>query len=206
LGLTPDAKMSKTLAAVKEWIDNLSPSGEASTEGEAEATEEGAETETETAESETESETTEAETTEGEAEATEGEAEPQTEESEGDNVDREAVAAKVKKFPDDKTMLAQLTAYNAKAETKIAVNPKLAKTIKPAYLKLLAELVSSSEEVSAWGVAYVRDSAGWCCGLPLADAPKPKGEKRDCGKCVVTGALFAFDEEKSEFIKLAAKK
>ena len=41
--------------------------------------------------------------------------------------------------------------------------------------------MSSTEEVTAWGVAYIRDGGGWCCGLPLEDV-KVKGEKHSVSK------------------------
>jgi hypothetical protein len=185
LGLTADDDAAVTTAAIKEWIEALGVAGEASTEAEPAA--------------------------EGEAVAEEGvaEAEPEAAAAEAeaaadgsDGVDRETIAKAVKKFPDSKTMTAQLTAYNAKAETPIVFSPKKEATIKPAYITLMAELVNSSEEVAAWGVAYVRDNAGWCCGLPLEDI-KVKGVKEDCGKCQVTGAVFSFDG--SDFKKLVLK-
>lgn len=197
LGLTPDDKFSKTLAAVKEWVENLSVSGEASTEetpaeGEAEAEETPAE-----GEAEAEVEADPAAETEVEAEA---EAAPEG----ADGVDRKKIASKVKKLPDVKTMTAQLTAYNAAATEEIPFNAKKEATVKTAYAALLAELVTFSEEVAAWGVAYIRDSAGWCCGLPLEDV-KVKNEARECGRCQITKAVFAFDGETSEFTKLALK-
>lgn len=196
LGLTPDAKMSKTLAAVKEWISALSAGGEASTEETA-------------SEEETPAEVTAADETAAEeetpAEETAAEETAAEEPAEGsDGVDRAEIASKFKKFPDLKTMISQLTAYNAVATDEIEFNAKKDASVKDAYKKLVVELVDSSEEIAAWGVAYIRDSSGWSCGLPLEDA-KVKGEKRSCGKCQITKVLFAYDDEKSEFVKIKAK-
>jgi hypothetical protein len=173
LGLTPEKKVAKTIAALKEWATALTSAGETSTEGETPA---------------------------ADADAT-----PEPAAPEGDGVDRDAVAAEFKKFPDLATMEKQLTAYNAKAGEEITFKPKNLASVKEAYRSLVAQMVDTVSEVTAWGTPYIRDGAGWCCGLILEDV-KVKGEKRDVGKCQVTGKQYAFNEDDSTFVEIKAAK
>lgn len=121
---------------------------------------------------------------------------------EGDGVDRDAIAKKLKKLPDQKTMIARLTAYNEAAEESIEVNVKKPASVEAAYRTLVAALVGSDEKIAEWGKPYIRDGAGWSCGLPLGEV---KG-KDDQGKCAVTGTVWAYDDDSEEFSEVAAKK
>ena len=192
LGLTPEKKIEKTLAAVQTWIAALGTSGEETTEEITEETTEETEETTEETEETTE-ETEETEETVEEEEAT-------TESSDG--VDRDAIAKAFSKFPkDEKVMLSRLAEYNKASETAIAL---VKGKVKESYRKLVAELVASDETVAEWGVAYIRDEAGYCCGLPLSDV-KIKGVKNPSGKCVATGKLFVFNDEQTGFDEHPAK-
>jgi hypothetical protein len=200
LGLTPEKKIEKTLEAVQTWIAALGTSGEETTE-ETEETEEVEETE------ETTEETEETEKTEETEEATEETAEETVEEEaatteSSDGVDRAAIAKAFAKFPkDEKVMLSRIAEYNKASETAITL---VKGKVKESYRKLVAELVASDETVAEWGVAYIRDEAGYCCGLPLSDA-KIKGVKNPSGKCVATGKLFVFNDEQTGFDEHPAK-
>ncbi len=207
LGLTPDKKAAKTLAAVKEWASALGQGGEASTEETTEETTEEATEEEPVAEEEATEETTEEETTDGDADATEetpadDAATPAEEDATGDNVDREKIAKGFKKFPDAKIMIERLEKFNKVADDKIEFDKK-----KPnaGYLKLVEQLVDSDEEIAGWGVAYIRDGAGFCCGLPLDDV-KIKGIQDQAGKCQVTGKVFLLNEDQNGFTEHVAKK
>ena len=182
LGITPDKKASKTQAAVKEWIEAL---------GSAPAAEE------ETPAEETTAEPAAEETTEGTAEEPAAEETPAT-----DNVDREAVVAKVKKFPDVKTMIAQMTAYNKAATEEIEFDAK-----KPlaGYKQYLETLVDSEGVLAGYNTVYVRDGMGWGSGLPLEDLAI-KGVKNPGGKDQVTGKLYVLNEEGTGFDPYVLKK
>lgn len=184
LGLTPAKKVEKTIEAIKEWVAALGTEGEASTEE--------SDSETPAAEDDSESETPAAEE---DAETPAAEEDEPESSGEDDGVDREAVAAKVKKFPDTKTMIKHLKAYNAKADDEIEFNEKKEQSIKDGYRKLLAEMVDSSGAVAAWGVAYFRDGGAWCCGRSLEDNPAvTKKSKKQAGTCTITGKVFVLDE------------
>lgn len=195
LGLEPDKKAAKNVAAVKAWVDAIGASGEASTEEDAVA-EPAADDEDAVAEAPAEDTEVAAEEDAVPEAAAGEEAAPTAAEADADGVDREGIAKKFTKFPDSKTMIARLTAFNAVATDKIAFDAKKDATLKPAYRKLVTEMVASDATITEWGVAYFRDNGGWCCGLGLDElTPKPKGVKEQCGICAVTKKKFKLDEE-----------
>lgn len=148
--------------------------------------------------SEEEEEESEEEEEKDEEESEEEESEEaEEEEEEVEEVDAAAVAAKAK-LPKDAIMQKHLDAYN-----KIAGKEKIkGKDLKASYRSLLERCVGDNGELAEWGTAYVKDGSGWCCGLEMEDAKKPKGEKRDLGKCKVTGKVFAYEADDEQFVAL----
>lgn len=213
LGLTPDKKSAKTLAAIKEWLAAQGSEGETSTEEETTATTDDDEESTPAASDDDEDEAPvksdddEDDNTESTEETTEESSEDTTEaaaaEPDSDGVDRAKVSKSFKKFPDLKTMVARLTAFNKAAKTKIAFDAKKEPAVKDAYRKLVAELVTSNEDIAEWGVPYFRDNGGWCCGLEM-DTIKVKGQKNACGRCAVTKKAFALNDAQDEFVSIKA--
>lgn len=145
--------------------------------------------------------------------STEGEAAPAAEDApapaaevSGDGVDRPTVASSFKTFPDLATMVKHLKAYAAvDGATEIEYDAKKLPSVKEAYRSLVAEMVSSSEEVATWGTPYIRDEGGWCCGFAMSDL-KVKGEKRQVAKCQVTAKAFAYNEDDGTFVELKLAK
>ena len=88
-------------------------------------------------------------------------------------------------------MKKRLDAYNKVAKSKIDAK-KLG--IKKAYAKLLELMVNHEGNIAKWGVPYIRESAGWCCGLEMKDI-KFKGDKTEYGKCLVTDQVYSLDDE-----------
>lgn len=67
----------------------------------------------------------------------------------------------------------------------------------------LVELLRDDEgTVAEWGVPYVKNEDGYCCGLKLADV---EGEELQ-GDCRVTGKRFEFDPESGEFSEVEKPK
>ncbi len=189
LSIKPTKKLSENVGAIKTLISGDEGEAEAEAEdadaeedetpkkkkkGDDDDAEEGAEEEDETPKKKKKGE-----------EEEEGEAE-------GEEVDAAAVVKEKGKYPDEDTMTERLDAYNEASEDKISA--KKLGGVKKAYAKLLEQLVDSEGNLAKWGVPYVKDGEGWCCGLVMEDT-KVKGSKDTYGKCLVTEKLYSLDEE-----------
>lgn len=59
-------------------------------------------------------------------------------------------------------------------------------------------LTDEKEKVAKWGTPYVKDGAGFCCGLPLLDVEDEENQ----GKCAVTGTVYEFNSKKRSFAEV----
>ncbi len=110
-----------------------------------------------------------------------------------EEVDTAAVVKSKGKYPkDEKVMQKRLDAFNKIAgDAKINVK-KLG--VKKAYAALLELLVDHEGNIADWEAPYIRENAGWCCGVPMKDV-KLKGDKTEYGRCLLTQKLYSLDDE-----------
>ncbi len=101
--------------------------------------------------------------------------------------------------------LERLNAYNEVADEAIEFDASSSKAVKSAYAKLEKLLKNDDGELIEWGVPYIKDGSGFCCGLEL-DEVKVKGVSDALGKCLVTDKTFKYDSDTDTFAPYKAAK
>jgi len=189
LGLPEADDDEAAVAAISEWLNALAGGGEAAAT-EAPAAAPGKSKKSKPADdADDDSEADEADQSDEEADADDG-------------VDRAALAKALKVIPKDAE--ARLKAFNDAAPEGSEIEYKKgdAKSIAAAYRTLYAELIDGEGNPADWGTVYVRNGAGWSCGLPLDEHPAPKKGPmagRTFAKCPITGSVYVLSEDGSAF-------
>lgn len=128
---------------------------------------------------------------EGDDEGEDGDDESEDEDAEGDedSDEEEEESEDEAEEVDAATQKKRLDAFNKVAKKKLKK-----------YTDLEAALTDDEGNVAEWGAAYVKNEEGYCCGMPIEET-KIKGEKRQTGKCAVTGKAFVVNK-KGQFVPL----